>query len=78
MSSSLSDFADNLSDGLYSYCCPDSESNLDYMMIENNKVIFSFFKRKTNHSKDFDNELIKRFTNICEFCNEDINRRLSL
>ena len=44
------------------------------MIIKNNKVIFRCFECKRNHSKDFDNELIKRFANIYEFCNEDINK----
>ena len=36
------------------------------------------FECKKNHSKDFDNELIKRFANIDEFCNEDINKFMLL
>ena len=40
MSNPLSDLVDHLSDGLYSYDCPDCKSQLDYMIIKNNKVIF--------------------------------------
>ena len=78
MSSPLSDLVDNLSDGFYSYDCPDCKFQLDYMIIKNNKVIFRCSECKKNHSKDFDNELIKRFANIYEFCNEDINKFMLL
>ena len=71
IASDLSDLVDNLSDGLYSYDCPDCKSQLDYMIININKVIFRCFECKINHSKGFDNELIKIFANIYEFCNEE-------
>ena len=33
---------------------------------------------KKNYEKDFNKDLIKRFANICEFCNEDINKFILL
>ena len=39
---------------------------------------FTFFECKKNYKKDFSNELIKRFVNIYEFCNKDINRFILL
>ena len=78
MSDSLSNLVDNLSYGLYSCDCPDCKSNLDYMIIKDDQVIFRCFECKKNHNKDFDNELIQRFANIYEFCNEDINRFMLL
>ena len=77
MSSPLSGFVDNLSDGLYSYDSPDCKSELD-MIIKNNKVIFRCFECKKNYSKDFDHELIKRFANVYEFCNEDVINKFML
>ena len=78
MSSSLSSLVFNLSDGLYSYDCPDCKTQLNYMIIRNNKVVFRCFECKKNHSKDSDNELIKKFANIYESCNEDINKFMLL
>ena len=38
------------------------------------QLIFRCFERKKNYKKEFNEELIKRFGNIYEFCNEDINK----
>ena len=38
-------------------------------------IVFEF---KKNYKKDFNKELIKRSANIYEFCNEDINKFISL
>ena len=35
---------------------------------------FMYFECKKDYKKDFNKELIKRFANIYEFCNEDINK----
>ena len=78
MSSLLSDLVDNLSDGLYSDECIDCESCLDYMITKDDQLIFRCFACKKNYKKDFNNELIKRFANIYEFCNEDINKFILL
>ena len=72
MSSSLSDIVDNLSDELQSDECADYKSCLDYMITKDDQLIFRCFECKKNYKKDFDNDLIKRFANIYEFCNEDI------
>ena len=36
------------------------------------------FECKKNYEKDFNKELIKKFANIYEFCNEDINKFILL
>ena len=41
-------------------------------------LIFKCFECKKNYKKDFNKELIKRFANIYEFCNEDINKFILL
>ena len=43
------------------------------MITKDHQLIFRCFECKKNYEKDFNKELIKRFTNIYEFCNEDIN-----
>ena len=39
-----------------------------------NQLIFSCFECKKDYKKDFNKELIKRFTNIYEFCNGEIDK----
>ena len=63
MSVSLSSLFDSLSDGVYNDNCSDCGSNLDYMIIKDDQLIFRRFQCKKNHNKDFDHELIKRYTN---------------
>ena len=78
MSSSLSDLVDNLSEGLHSKTCANCKSCLDYMIVQDDQLIFRCFECKENYKKDFNKKLIKRFSNIYEFCNEDINKFILL
>ena len=78
MSSSLSNLADNLSEGLHSDKSTDCKFYLDYMTTKDEQLIFRCFECKNNYGKDFNKELIKRFANIYEFCNEDINQFILL
>ena len=73
MSSTLSDLVDNLSKGLHSDKCTDCKFCLDYMITKLDQLIFRCFQCKKIYKKDFNKKLIKRFANIYEFCNEDIN-----
>ena len=76
MSTSLSKLVDNLSEGLHE--CKDCKSYLDYVLIKDNKLIFRCFICKKNYEKDFNTELIQRFTNIYEFCNGDLKKFILL
>ena len=78
MSNSLSSLVDNLSEGLHSDKCTDCKSCLDYMTSKDEQLIFTYFECKKNYKKEFNTELIKRFANIYEFCNEDINKFILL
>ena len=73
MSTSLSNLVNNLSNGVYNDKCTYCKSYLDYMITKDEKLIFRCFECKKNYEKDFNKELIKRFANIYEFCNRDIN-----
>ena len=64
MSSSLSSFVDNLSEGVHSDKCTDCMSYLDYMTTKDEQLIFSCFECKKNYKKDFNKELIKIFKYI--------------
>ena len=74
MSNSLSNLVDNLSEGLHCDKCTDYKSCLDYMITQDDQLIFRCFECKKNYKKEFNKELIKRLANIYEFCNEDINK----
>ena len=78
MSSSLSNLFDNLSEGLHGDKCEDCKSCLEHKSIRDDQLIFRCFECKKNYKKDFNKELIKRFANIYEFCNEDINKFILL
>ena len=79
ISSSLSSLIDNLSEGVHSDKCTDCKSSpLEYMLLKDDQLIITFFECKKNYKKDFNKELIKRFANIYEFCDEDINKFILL
>ena len=44
------------------------------MSIRDDQSIFRCFESKKNYKKDFNKDWIKRFSNICDFCNGDINK----
>ena len=73
MSSSLSSIVDNLSDGIPIDKCKNCISCPDYMITKDDQLIFRCFECTKNYEKDFNKELIKRFANIYELCNGDIN-----
>ena len=73
MLTSLSSLVDNLFEGLHSDKCTDCKSYLDSMTTKDGQLIFRCLECEKNYKKDFNTELIERFGNIYEFCNEDIN-----
>ena len=78
MSTSLSNLLSNLSEGLHNDRCIDCKSCLDYMTTKDEQLIFRCFSCKKNYEKDFNKELIKRFTNTYKFCNKDLNKFILL
>ena len=48
------------------------------MLVKDDQLIFSCFKCEKNYKKDINKKLIKRFANIYEFCNGDINKFILL
>ena len=73
MSSSLSSLADNLSEVLHNYKCTNCKSCLDYISTKDSQLIFKCTEWSKKHK-----DLIKRFENTCEFCDEDINEFILL
>ena len=78
MSTSLSKLVYNLSEGLHNNRCADCKSCLDYMTAKDEKLIFRLFTCKKNYEKDFNKELIKRFANTYNFCDNDLNKFILL
>ena len=78
MSTSLSKLVDNLSEELHNNKCLNCKFCLDYMKTKNKKLILKCFNSKQNYEKDFNKELIKRFANIYEFCNGNLNKFILL
>ena len=78
MDKSLSNLVDDLSEELHSEKCADSKSHLDYMLINDDKLILRCFEFKKNYEKEFNKELIKTFANTNKFCNKGIDKFLLL
>ena len=78
MSSLLSNLVDNLSKGLHYYKCINCKSFLEHVSVKDDQLIFRCFECRKNYKKDINIELIKRFSNIYEFCNKDINKFILL
>ena len=72
ISTSLSSLVDNLSEKCYSDKCKDFKSELGYMSVKDNQLIFQCGRCKKNYNKDCDKVLIKRFANTYKFCNGGI------
>ena len=78
MATLLSKLVENLSGGLHNNKCVDCKSCLDYMITKDEKLIFRCFNCKKNSEKDFNKELIKRFANTYNFCDNDLNKFILL
>ena len=78
MSTSLSKLVDNLSEGIHNNRCVNCKSCLDYMKTKNEKLIFRCLSCKKNYEKDFNKELIKRFANTYNFCDNNLNKFIFL
>ena len=78
MSTSLSSLVDNSSE-IYSKKCRDKncESNCDFIGLKNNKLCHKCNECKKRQLKPAIG-LIKKFPNIYQFCNGDINKFVSL
>ena len=83
MSASLSSLVNSLSEGLHSDKCTDFKSCLDYMTAKDDQQsctqwIYRCFEFRKNYKKDFNKELMNRFSTTYEFCKGDINKFILL
>ena len=78
MSSSLSSLVDNLSEMLHNDKCTDCKSYLKYISTKDKLLIINCLTCAKNYKKYFNEYLIKRFVNTCEFYDGDNNFFLML
>ena len=48
------------------------------MKFDANELIYRCFECKISYNKDFNNELMYRFSSLYDFCNKDINKYMIL
>ena len=74
MAMSLSKLVDNLTEGIHSDKCINCNSDISYMKVIDETLIFRCFNCKRNYKKEINKELIERFASTYKFCNNDLNQ----
>ena len=75
---SLSKLVDNLTEDIHGDKCVNCKSDLSYMKVIDEDLIFRCFNCKRNYQKEINKELIERFASTCKFCNNDLNKYVML
>ena len=81
MATSLSKLVDNLTEDMHGDKCVDCISDLSYMKVIDEALIFRCFNCKKNYKKEINKEierLIERFASTYTFCNNDLNKFVML
>ena len=78
MATSLSKLVDNLTEDIHGDKCDDCKSDLTYMKVIDEALIFRCFNCKNNYEKEIIKELIERFASTYKFCNNDLNKFVML
>ena len=78
MSSSLSKLVDNLYEGIHNNKCLDCKCCLDYIKIENEKLLLKCFNCNNYYKKKFNKDLIRKLKNTYSFCKNDLNKFILL
>ena len=74
MASSLSNLADNLLEGIHKIKCIDCDCFLEYKGVKGYLIKYKCLYCNIIYSNKIDEELKKRFNNIFNFANDDINK----
>ena len=74
MATSLSKLVDNLTDNIHNDKRNKCKSNLCFVNALNEKLIFKCI----DCEKEFNKELVERFANTYKFCDNDLNKFLTL
>ena len=78
MSTSLSKLVEKLTDGAHNDKCTNCKSNHCFVRTINETLLFECIDCGKEYKKGFNKELIKRFSNTCEFCDSDMDKFLIL
>ena len=78
MATSLSKLVENLTEGPHNDKCIKCKSNLCYMKVMDEKLIFRCFNCNNNYKKEINKELVERFSNTYEFCDNNLNKFVML
>ena len=78
MAISLSKLVDNLTDNIHNDKCIKCKSNLCFVNAMNETLLFKCIDCEKEYGKEFNKELLKRFSNTYEFCDNDLNKFLIL
>ena len=74
LTTSLSKLVDNLTEGIHSDKCINCKSDISYMKVIDETLIFRCFNCKRNYKKEINKELIESFASTCKFCNNYLNK----
>ena len=78
MATPLSKLVDNLTEGIHSDKSINCKSDISYMKVIDETLIFRCFNCKKNYKKEINKELIERFASTYKFCNNDLNKFVML
>ena len=76
MATSLSKLVDNLTDNIHNDKCDKCKSNLCFVTAMNKTLLFKCIDCEKEYEKEFNKELLERFSNTYEFCVNDLNKFL--
>ena len=74
MATSLLKLVDNVTEDIHGDKYVDCKSDLSYMKVIGEALIFRCFNCKKNYEKEINKELIERFASTYKFCNNDLNK----
>ena len=78
MATSLSNFVDNLAEGVHKVKCKDCKCFPEHESVKDNLIKYKFLYCNKDDSTKIDEELKTRFKNTCKFSNNDINKFILL
>ena len=78
MATSLSKLVDNLTDNIHNDKCIKCKSNLCFVRAISETLLFKCIDCEREYEKEFNKELLEKFSNTYEFCDNDLNKFIML
>ena len=78
MATSLSNFVDNLTEGINEIKCKNCNCFLEYGSAKDNSIKYKHLSCNENYSNKIDEELKKQFKNTFKFSSNDVNKFILL